>query len=55
MSDEPTPDTVRLTPEEQAQRRKRSIAIALTLVGLFALFYLITILKIGPAILNRPL
>ena len=44
-----------LSPEDQKRRRKRSIAIALTLATLVALFYALTMAKLGPQILNRPL
>ncbi|GAC1333920.1 MAG: hypothetical protein NVSMB26_15800 [Beijerinckiaceae bacterium] len=44
-----------LTPAQQKSRRARNIAIGLA-VGLFAvLFYVVTIVKLGPGILNRPL
>jgi hypothetical protein len=44
-----------LTPAQQKSRRARNIAIGLAL-GLFALlFYVVTIVKLGPGILNRPL
>jgi hypothetical protein len=50
------PETgVRLTPEQVKRRRQRNWAIALTLAGLVVMFYLITIVKLGPAVLNRPL
>jgi hypothetical protein len=49
------PPSPRLTPEEQKRRRKRSLALALTLGGLVLLFYVVTIAKIGPQILQRPL
>jgi hypothetical protein len=42
-----------LTPEEQKRRRSRSIAIAVTLVALVALFYVLTIAKLGPQVLQR--
>ena len=46
---------VELTPAQQKSRRARNIAIGLAL-GLFALlFYVVTIVKLGPGILNRPL
>jgi len=48
-------NAVKLTPDQQKKRRGRSIAIALTLAGLVALFYAVTIVKLGPDILNRPL
>jgi hypothetical protein len=44
-----------LTPEEEKARRKRSIAIALTLGALVILFFVLTIAKLGPQILERPL
>jgi hypothetical protein len=50
MSDD---DGVRLTPEQQKNRRSRSIAIALVLVGLVVLFYLVTLVRLGGNIANR--
>lgn len=44
-----------LTAAEAQARRKRSIAIALTLGALVILFFVLTIAKLGPQILNRPL
>ena len=44
-----------LTPEEQERRRKRSLALALTLGGLVLIFYVITIAKLGPGVMQRPL
>ena len=41
--------------DHQRRRRARSLAIALTLGGLVLLFYVVTIVKMGPAILNRPM
>ena len=44
-----------LTPEQQKSRRQRNIAIALA-IGCFALlFYAVTIAKLGPGVLYRPL
>ena len=37
------------------RRKARSIAIALALVALVVLFYLVTIVKLGPGIMERPL
>jgi hypothetical protein len=49
------PQNVSLTPAQQKSRRARNIAIGLAL-GLFALlFYVVTIVKLGPGVLNRPL
>ncbi|WP_407522765.1 hypothetical protein [Methylobacterium oryzisoli] len=44
-----------LTPDEVRRRRKRSVAIALVLAALVAIFYALTIAKLGPQVLNRPL
>ena len=48
-------DGIRLTEEQKRRRRARSIAIGLVLAGLVALFYIVTIVKLGPGVLNRPL
>ena len=39
----------------ERQRRARSIAIALALAALVVLFYLVTIVKLGPGVMERPL
>ncbi len=44
-----------LTPEEQKRRRNRSIALGLALAAIVILFYVVTIAKLGPQVLNRPL
>ena len=44
-----------LTPEEQKRRRTRSLALALTLGALVLLFYVVTIAKLGPGVLQRPM
>jgi len=49
------PNSYRLTPEEQQRRRRRSIALGLTLGILCILLFAITIAKLGPQVLNRPL
>ena len=41
--------------EFRKRRRARSVAIALALGALVVLFYVLTIAKLGPQILNRPL
>lgn len=45
---------IKLTEEQLKRRRSRSTAIALVLAGLVVLFYVVTIVKMGPGILNRP-
>ncbi|HRK23886.1 MAG TPA: hypothetical protein PLQ11_02930 [Beijerinckiaceae bacterium] len=44
-----------LTEAQMKARRKRSIALALVIGGLCVLFYLITVFKMGAAIMNRQL
>lgn len=45
-----------LSDEELKRRRRRnSIALGLVLTALVVLFYVLTVAKMGPAILNRPL
>lgn len=61
MSDQPQfppPQTPRTPAEQQAAKaaqRKRNIAIALGLVGFIILVYVVTVLKMGGAVANRPL
>lgn len=49
------PEGVVLTEEQKRRRRARSIAIAAVLAALCVLFYVVTIVKLGPAVLIRPL
>jgi hypothetical protein len=51
QQDAPAP----FSPEDMARRRRRSIALALVLGGLVVFFFVVTLVKTGPAILNRPL
>ena len=51
----PEEDGVVLTPEHLKRRRARNIAIASVLGFLALLFYVVTIVKLGPNVLNRPL
>ena len=44
-----------LTDEQRRRRRARSLAIALSLGALVLLVYLVTVVKLGPGVLNRPL
>jgi len=54
-TDGPTRFRPTLTPEELKRRRSRSLAIAFALAALVLLFYVVTMAKLGPQILNRPL
>ena len=57
MSEQPPqkPAPAPFSPEDMARRRRRSIALALVLGGLVIFFFVVTLVKTGPAILNRPL
>ena len=44
-----------LTEEQQRRRRRRSLALALVLGMVVILFYAVTIVKLGPQVMNRPL
>ncbi len=46
---------IELSEDQKKRRRSRSIAIAVTLAGLVVLFYVVTIVKMGPEIMNRAL
>ena len=54
-ADRPTGPRPALNPEELKRRRSRSIAIAVVLGALALLFYAVTMAKIGPQMLNRPM
>jgi hypothetical protein len=47
-----------ITPAEQEalqRRRRRSVVLALVLGALVILFYVLTVVKMGPALFQRPL
>jgi hypothetical protein len=48
-------DGIVLTAAQKRRQRNRSIAIALALGVLVLLFYIVTVVKLGPGILTRPL
>jgi len=52
---EPEVEGVVLTPEQKRRQRARSVAIAAVLGALCVLFYIVTVVKLGPAVLIRPL
>lgn len=41
--------------EQKRRQRTRSIAIAFALGALVLLFYIVTVVKLGPGVLSRPL
>jgi len=55
MDEPPAEDGIVLSEEQKRRRRARSIAIGLALGALALLFYIVTIVKLGPGVLNRPL
>ena len=56
MSEAPKrPVQAAFSPEDLARRNRRSVALALVLAGLAVFFFVVTLVKTAPAILNRPL
>jgi predicted nucleic acid-binding Zn ribbon protein len=55
MSEQDPQPGIVLTEEQKRRRRARSIAIALALAAVVLMFYVVTIVKLGPGVLNRPL
>jgi hypothetical protein len=49
------PRGIVLTPEQSKRRRQRNAAIGLAVAAFVLLIYLVTIVKLGPGVLNRPL
>ena len=52
---EPSEPGIVLTEEQKRRQRARSIAIALALAAFVVVIYLVTVVKLGPGVLNRPL
>ncbi|MCA1244441.1 hypothetical protein LC092_18495 [Stappia stellulata] len=50
MSDD---DGIRLSDDQKRRQRGRSIAIGLALAGLVVLFYVVTLVKMGPGVLDK--
>jgi len=48
-------DGIRPTEEQRRRQRARSVAIAVALGVVVLLFYLVTIVKLGPGVVERPL
>ncbi|WP_306027084.1 hypothetical protein [Stappia sp. MMSF_3263] len=48
-------DGIRPTEEQKRRQRGRSVAIGLALAGLVLLFYVITLVKMGPGVFDRSL
>jgi hypothetical protein len=43
-----------LTPEQEKRRRQRNVALALAIAALIAIFYAITIVRLGANVFIRP-
>ena len=57
MDSEPTQkpsETKVLVPDEQKQRKQRNLAIALGLAAFILIVFLVTVLRIGGAVADRP-
>jgi hypothetical protein len=54
-SEQPGEPGIVLTEEQKRRRRARSIAIGLSLGVLVLLVYIVTVVKLGPGVLIRPL
>lgn len=50
-----TENGVKLTEAQKKARRSRSVALAVALVAFVVIMYIVTIVKMGPDILNRPM
>jgi hypothetical protein len=48
-------ETVTLTDGQKKAQRRRSIALALCLAAFVVIFYVATLAKFGPDIMNRPI
>ena len=55
MTEQPPETGVTLSEEQKRRRRARSIAIAVALAALVLLFYVVTMVKLGPGVLRRPM
>lgn len=48
-------DGIRMTEEQKRRQRGRSVAIGLAIAGLVVLFYVVTLVKMGPGVFDRAL
>ena len=46
-------DGIKLTPEQAKTRRARNIALGLCIAGLCVLFFTVTVVRLGGAVLQR--
>jgi len=55
MASETEPNGIELTPQQLKSRRQRNVAIGLAVGFFILLIYVVTIAKLGPGVMNRPL
>lgn len=55
VKETPKLETVKPTEAQLKARRSRNLAIAVALVVFVVLVYAVTIVKLGPSVLDRPL
>jgi hypothetical protein len=48
-------DEIELNEKQKKARRNRSVALGIVLALLVLIFYAVTIIKIGPEIMNKPM
>ncbi len=48
-------DTVTMTENQKKAQRRRSIALAICLAAFVVIFYVATLAKFGPEVMNRPM
>ena len=48
-------DRIELTDKQKKARRNRSVALGVALAAFVVVVYIVTIVKMGPAVLHRPL
>ena len=48
-------ETIAMTEGQKKARRRRSVALALCLAAFVVIFYVATLAKFGPEIMNRPM
>ncbi|WP_202899156.1 hypothetical protein [Methylocapsa aurea] len=55
MTNAGEPEGITLTPAQLKSRRQRNVAIGIAIGFFVLLFYVVTIAKLGPGVLERPL
>lgn len=47
-------DGIQLTEEQKKRQRARNLAIGFAIGGLVLLFYIVTVVKLGPGAVSKP-